>query len=618
MKTALSIVMVGEVDHGKSSLVGRLLDETGAIPASKIASVKRICEEQGKEFEHAFLLDAFEEEQRQGVTIDVSHIQFSTPTRQYKLIDAPGHREFLKNMISGSSSADAAILLVDAQQGLHEQSRRHCYLLKLLGITHIVVAINKMDLMSYSQKAFDSIRIEHGKYLSELGIHQVQYIPVSARFGVNITSLKKEMPWYKGETLLQALDHLPSRAPNEEGALRFSVQDVYKFDDRRIVAGRIESGQLSVGSKLKIWPSGETTEVASLERWSAPPVSTAKAGESIGVTLSSQVFIERGNILSHAEEKMHVSSAFKVSLFWMSKNPLMLFHAYKIKILSQEIECQITQIHRVVDTSTLKGDSPTVPEVKQYEVAELTLKISRPVVVDLFSDLPHSGRFVLVDNGLVSGGGIITEIQDLGVSALAQMRPHTTREFSRVKIQDRTLRNGHRGAVIWLTGLSGSGKSQLAKTVEAELFLQGRQTFVLDGDNIRNGLSADLSFSPSDRTENIRRVGEVAKLFAEAGHIVITAFISPFEKDRAVVRKLMDTVLFYEVFLKCPLEVCEKRDSKGLYRKARSGALPEFTGISSPFEEPKSAHLIIDSASQSKDECANDLLKFIASSEIFK
>ena len=618
MKPSLTVVLIGEVDHGKSSLVGRLLDETGALSPAKIAAVKRICESQGKEFEYAFLLDAFEEEQRQGITIDVSYIQFSTALRNYKLIDAPGHREFLKNMMSGSSSAEAAILLIDAQQGIHEQSRRHSYLTKLIGIEKIIVAVNKMDLVEYSETVFNSICNEHHRYLHEIGISNAQYIPLSARTGANITKASQQMPWYKGDSLLQALEKIPFKTSDFQGSLRLPVQDVYKFDQRRILAGRIEAGQLRVGSKLKILPSNAAVEVTSIEKWNSLEQGLAQAGESVGITIQPQVFAERGDILVHENEDVVPTTAFNASIFWMSQRPLQLSQTYKIKLLTQELDCQVHRINRIIDTENLQTSSEGKTHVNQYEVAEVTIKTSRPMMVDLFKNIPHAGRFVLSEQGLVAGGGIVTGISQAKSSEVSPQNLHTTIEFSDVKPQDRAKKNGHRGAIIWLTGLSGSGKSLLAKTIEARLFQRGSQVFVLDGDNIRNGLSRDLGFSKKDRIENIRRVGEVAKLLAESGQIVITAFISPFERDRKIVRELMSPLLFYEVYLQCPIEICEKRDPKNLYKRARAGELAEFTGISSPFEEPLQPELKINSHQNSREQCAQTLLQFIDQSEIFK
>ncbi len=609
--------MVGEVDHGKSSLVGRLLDETGAISPSRVEAVKRICQQQGKEFEHAFLLDAFEEEQRQGITIDVSHVHFATKVRSYHLIDAPGHREFLKNMVSGSSSADAAILLIDAKQGVQEQSRRHSYLLKMLGIKNVIVAVNKMDLVGYSEMVFTAIRFEHETYLKELGITQVQYVPLSAKVGVNISNTSNEMPWYKGTHLVGCLDTLPSRKLHDEGPLRFSVQDVYKFDDRRIVAGRVESGRLNVGAELKIWPAGKNVKVTTIERWNSLKKDFAEAGESIGITLSDQVFIERGHVLTLNQEPVSSASAIETSLFWMGQRPLCLHDHVKIKLLNQEMTCEVSRIHRIIDTTSLQGSTSDIHRVEKFEVAEVTLKMSRPLMADTFAQLPTSGRFVLVDSNKVSGGGIITKTFDTDLEHDRPKNLHITRELSNVATSDRNARNGHQGAVLWLTGLSGSGKSTLAKVLESALFDRGHQTYVLDGDNLRHGLNSDLDFSIAGRRENIRRVAEVAKILSEAGQIVIAAFITPFERDRANLRRIVNSPNYFEAFVDCPLEVCEARDPKGLYKLARTGQLPLFTGVSSPFEKPTRPEIIIDSNKISPEDNMRVLLRFLESKNVF-
>lgn len=408
MSELVSVVITGEVDHGKSSLVGKLLEESGAISISRIEAVKKLCADTGKEYEPAFLLDAFEEEQHQGITIDVSQINFATKTREFRLIDSPGHRDFLKNMVSGSSVADAAILLIDAHEGLREQSRRHCSLLKLLGIDSILVVINKMDLNKYSEDSFRKIREECDSFLRELGIRVLHYIPVSAKFGVNISIQNREMPWYKGPSVLTALDSLPLPASIVDTPLRFPVQDVYKFDNRRIIAGRIESGSLKVGDELKVWPSGQSTKVASIERWHAPEFSEARAGESIGITLTEQVFIQRGDILAQGNNIVPISSRLEATIFWMGKTRAPIGAKLKIKLLTQELEAEIISIQGIIDSSTLKRTGFDRKFVDCNEVALVTLKTARPIALDSFKQIRASGRFVLVLNGQVTGGGIVS------------------------------------------------------------------------------------------------------------------------------------------------------------------------------------------------------------------
>lgn len=588
--------MVGEVDHGKSSIVGRLLQETGAISPSRIETVKAICKDQGKDFEPAFLLDAFEEEQRQGITIDVSHVQIKTKNRLIKIIDAPGHREFLKNMVSGSSYADAAIVLVDAKLGIQEQSKRHCYLLKLLGIQNVIVLVNKMDLADYEPAYFEKIKLELSNYLEEVKIGSAVFIPVSAKTGENLLALSANMPWYNGSPLIEAVEKLPLKASSASAALRFAVQDVYKFDDRRIIAGRVESGTVKIGDRIKISPGQNEATITDIVRWKCDKPNFAEAGESIGLTFDSQVFVERGQTLILASDQGQAYTRVNASIFWMGQRPLRMHDHVIVKLLTQEVVAEVSDIHHVIDTSNLTNSKTADLKIDRFMAAEIGLQFSHPIFADEFNSFANSGRIVLVDSQVVSGGGIITKLIDLEKDNRAPKSQNISREVSTISNSERIHKNRHKGAIIWMTGLSGSGKSTIAKIIERRLFDLGAQTFILDGDNIRHGLSRDLDFSLSGRSENLRRVAEVAKLIAQSGQIVIAAFITPFEQDRAQIRKIMDGENFYEVFVDCPLVVCEGRDPKGLYKKARAGELVNFTGISSPFETPKSSALVINSS----------------------
>ncbi len=585
----LKIVIVGHVDHGKSTFVGRLFHDTGSLPEGKLEQLQKIAERRGVPFEWANLMDALQSERDQNITIDTAQIWFHTKKRQYVIIDAPGHKEFLKNMVTGAANAEAALLLIDAHEGVQENSRRHGYLLNLLGIRQIAVLVNKMDLENYNQARFNHIEAEYRAWLRTIGVEPKLFVPIAAKHGDNIASLSPNTPWWKGPTVLEALDQFKVAEIPANQPLRFPIQDVYRFDDRRILAGRVEAGSIKVGDKLVFSPTNKTSTVKSIERWNAPPAKTASAGESVGITLTEQIFVARGAVAALETSPPFELSSFKARLFWLGKQPFAKGKTYKLKLATQEVECTIQSIEKVIDASTLETVSRKEHElfVGRHEVAELTLHSKKPIAFDIHADIVPTGRFVIVDGFDVSGGGIIA----------ADNYPRRTHDSAtkssniywsqgKVTLGQRELRNNHLGCVLWLTGLSSAGKSTIATELERELFNLGRHVYVLDGDNIRHGLCSDLGFSPKDRTENIRRIGEVAKLFADAGVICITAFISPYRADRDLVRKLIPSGRFIEVFVNAPLEVCEQRDPKGLYAKARAKEIKEFTGISAPYEAP--------------------------------
>jgi len=588
----LKIVIVGHVDHGKSTFVGRLFHDTGSLPEGKLEQLQAIASRRGVPFEWANLMDALQAERNQNITIDTAQIWFRTPKRQYVIIDAPGHKEFLKNMITGAANAEAALLLIDAHEGVQEQSRRHGYLLNLLGIRQMAVLVNKMDLQNYSQARFEQIEAEFRAFLKTVGVEPRRFIPIAARHGDNIARPGANMPWWDGPTVLETLDEFQPAAPASDQPLRLPIQDVYRFDDRRILAGRIESGALKVGDRLVFAPSNKVSTVKTIERWNAPAAVRAEAGESIGVTLSEQIYVERGSVAALETAPPCQLSRFKARLFWMGRAPFEKGRSYKLKLATQEVECEIESIERLVDSSTLETISRAESFVGRNEVAELYLRTKRPVAFDIHSEIVPTGRFVIVDGFEVAGGGIVAADNYPRRTADSLQKSHNIFwSLGKVTGGQRAARNGHPGRVVWLTGLSASGKSTIATDLERELFNRGQHVYVLDGDNMRHGLCSDLAFSPKDRKENIRRVGETAKLFAEAGIICITAFISPYRSDREMVRQILEPGKFVEVFVNAPLEVCEARDSKGLYARARAHHIKHFTGISAPYETPERAEV---------------------------
>ena len=403
----LKIVMVGHVDHGKSTLVGRLLHETGSIPESKIKHVQKVCDDQGKGFEFAFLLDALEEERDQGITIDVSQMFFKTKKRNYVIIDAPGHKEFLKNMVSGASNADVAFLMIDAEEGIQEQTQRHAYILSLLGIKQVAIVINKMDLVGYSEEVFNKTRFVYSQYLATINVKPRTFIPISAYYGDNVMTRSEKMPWYKGESIIQILDGFATHDDRSKLAFRFPVQDVYKFDKRRIIAGRIESGRVKVGDELVFQPSNKKVKIKTIEKWNAQTPSEAVAGQSVGFTMEDQIFVERGEIGYVPEEKMNVSDRFSANIFWMGNKHLQRGGKYLLKLATQEVECVIESIPKVINSSTLEEISKNAREVAKNEVAEIIVSTKRPIAFDTFDEVPETGRFVIVHERDVRGGGII-------------------------------------------------------------------------------------------------------------------------------------------------------------------------------------------------------------------
>jgi len=617
-EATLRVVFVGHVDHGKSTLIGRILSDTNSLPEGKLEQVQRACAAENMEFEFAFLLDALLEEQEQNITIDTTQIPFKTAKRNYMIIDAPGHKEFLKNMITGASNADAAVLVIAANEGVQEQSKRHAYLLSLLGVRQFCVVVNKMDLADYSEARFLEIEKKYREFLKTLNLETNVFIPASARFGENITVRSTKMQWHRGPTLAEALDAMTPLAPPIDLPLRLCVQDVYKFDDRRIIAGRIETGTLQVGDELVFSPANKTSIVQSIEHWQ--PASTAAtsprgnggmaiAGDSIGITLQEQIFVERGYVASHSKDTPIETNRFHADLFWIARQPARLSHLYTARLATQEVKCQIVSLDEVMDSSSLERNPTKADQLARNEVGRLTIQTRAPIVLDNHDRLPPLGRFVLVDDGMICGGGIIHGGVYTDRSAIKSKNIFWSE--GKINAQARATQHGHRGAVVWLTGLSGSGKSTIAQALERELFIRAMHPYVLDGDNVRHGLNSNLGFAPEDRVENIRRVSEVAKLMADAGNVVITAFISPYRADRQRARAIAmeGNAEFIEVFVDAPLEVCEERDPKNLYKKARAGQIREFTGIDAPYESPVDPEIVVQTNQQSVEESVASILE---------
>lgn len=611
MSQEIKIVVAGHVDHGKSTLVGRLLCDTGHVLADRKKKVERKCRKDGKQFEFAFLLDAFEEEQDQGVTIDATETRLEFGGRRFLLIDTPGHREFSKNMVTGASRADAAIMLIDAGEGIREQFRRHGHILAMLGIKHVIVAVNKMDLAGHSARKFAALKAEASAFLSGIGIPPAAVIPVSAVRGDNLLKKSRKMPWYSGLTLAAALLDIKVAGSTGFEPLRFSVQDVYKFDGKRIYAGRVESGVIRKGEQVKFLPSGRTARVKTIEKWREPGAKTAKNGDCVGITLGDQIFVERGEVAVGPARPPEVADTVRANIFWMGGRPLKAGREYRLRLAAQEAGCRLVSVENVIDADTFEKMDASGDEIARNNMGDVTLQLDRPIVHDEFSKAPAMGRFVLADEGRVSGGGIILADTQARFPGREIRERDIFKEKSGVTKEARARRNGHPGFALWLTGLPGSGKSTIARALEKRLFDAGAQVYTLDGDNIRHGINRDLGFSSEDRAENIRRLSEIAALFSDAGLAVITAFISPFASDRDNARRTIGAKNFIEVFVDCPLEVCERRDPKGLYKKARRGELLNFTGVHSPYERPAAPDITLRTDLLAPDEAVRQVVDFL-------
>jgi len=540
----MNIVIVGHVDHGKSTFVGRLLADTGSLPSGKLDAVRRECARTGKPFEYAFLLDALSDEQDQGITIDTARCFFKTAARDYIIIDAPGHIEFLKNMISGASRAEAACLMIDAKEGVRENSRRHGYILGMLGIKQVVVCVNKMDLVDYSQEVFDRIEKEYREFLTGIGaVSPRQFVPIAALTGENLTQDSTSMPWYTGPTVLTMLDRFAKAPAKTDQPLRMPVQAIYKFvsqgDDRRIVAGRIETGQVQVGDEVIFSPSNKTSRVKSIEGFNAGERNVVGAGWSTGVTLEEQIYITPGEVMSLKTQAPLVGTRFRANLIWLGRKPLVQGRDYKLKIHTTSQPVRVHTINRVLDASEIDTQL-TKDHVGRHDVADVILETRRPVAFDLIADIDGTGRFVIVDGYDVAGGGIITAaVQDDQDDLRSEAR---LRDFSwihgGVTSSERAQRYNHRPALVMFVGKPNSGKERYARALEKALFEHGRHTYLLDGTNVLLGVDQDLTIDATQQ-ELVRRFGEVAYLFLISGVILVSTTNAIGLADHSAVQALI-------------------------------------------------------------------------------
>lgn len=606
----LRFITCGSVDDGKSTLIGRLLWESQQIFDDQLSTLQadsRRHGTQGNDIDFALLVDGLAAEREQGITIDVAYRFFSTPRRKFIVADTPGHEQYTRNMITGASTADVAVLLIDARQGVMMQTRRHAYLAALVGIKHIILAINKMDLVAYDHQVFADTLAAFNTAVEPLGFDSITAIPLSALKGDNITSRSAHTPWYQGPTLMACLETIDPR-PSREFKTVFPVQWVNRPDASfRGFSGTLASGQLAVGNEVRVTASGKTAKIARIVTGNGD-LDCANPGDAITLVLDREVDASRGDILARAEQPLEMTDQFEATLVWMHDEPGLIGRSYEIKLANQWASASLTALKHRIDVNTQAHEACRQLQLNDIAVANVAL--SKPLVFDTYAQSHTLGGFVLVDkytNSTVAAGMIrhnLRRAQNVHRQALSITR------------EDRERLNGHKGKVIWFTGLSGSGKSTIANTLEKELHAQGKRTYILDGDNVRQGLNRDLGFTDADRVENIRRVAEVAKLMMDAGLIVMTAFISPFRAERQMARELIGEDNFIEVFVDTPLAVCEQRDPKGLYKKARAGQLPNMTGINSPYEAPLNSNLTINTVVTNAEQSHEQIIKIIAAIKI--
>ena len=604
------IVIVGHVDHGKSTLVGRLLHETGSLPEGKLEMLKEVSARRGMPFEWSFLLDALQTERDQGITIDTTQIRFRTGSRDIVLIDAPGHAEFLRNMITGASQADGAVLIIDALEGVRDQTRRHGYLLHLLGVKQVAVVVNKMDRVDFSHQRFKEISDEITAHLTGLGVTPTAVIPISARDGDGVKIHTPRIGWYKGPTVVEALDALEPARPLETLPLRLPVQAIYKFDDRRIIAGRIESGQLSAGDEIVIMPAGKIAKIKTVEGWPVTPVRGPQgAGRSVGITLDRELFIERGDVISHVGASPRDTRRLHARIFWLHDKELTKGEQILVRLGTREARATVVAIEKAVDPGELS--SVENKAIAKNHVGEIEISLNQPIAADAYADNPRTGRLVIEVAGRIAGGGLVLSVDSGQRAAPIDIVPVE----SALRPEERSARYRHTGAVVWLTGLPGAGKSTLARALERRLFARGGSPILLDGDTLRAGLNGDLGFSAADRTENIRRLAEVATHLAKNGHVAIVAAVSPSRDDRDAARRIADSA-FREVYVATPAEICESRDPKGHYAKARAGALASFTGIGNDYQPPAQSELTLDTSTRPVAELTDEIERMLVASGV--
>ncbi|HPE71461.1 MAG TPA: sulfate adenylyltransferase subunit CysN [Candidatus Competibacter sp.] len=617
-KDLLRFITCGSVDDGKSTLIGRLLYDTQLIYEDQLAAVRRDTTKYGttgEELDLALLVDGLQSEREQGITIDVAYRYFSTDKRKFIIADTPGHEQYTRNMATGASTAQLAILLVDARKGVQTQTRRHSFIVSLLGIRHLLLAVNKMDLVGYDPAVFARICDDYLEFVAKLGVKDVRCVPVSALRGDNVAQPSTAMPWYEGPTLLRELEQIEVAADRNLRDFRFPVQYVNRPHlDFRGFCGTLAAGMVRPGDEVVALPSGRRSRVTTIVTADGN-LPEAFAGQAVTLTLADEIDVGRGDLLVHPDRLPAVAEEFDARVVWMADAPLLPGRQYDIKLATRLLPATPTVLHHRIDVNTLEHQR--VEELGLNEIGYCRFSLNQPVPFDAYEESPGTGGFIVIDrisNATVGAGMIVRPV----TQALIDKSRNVVWHEHRIGKAQRANQKAQRPCVIWLTGLSGSGKSTLANALEQRLYQRGYHSYLLDGDNVRHGLNQDLGFSKDDRIENIRRIGEVAALFADAGLIVITAFISPFRADRAMVRALLPDGEFIEMHVHASLEACEQRDPKGLYAKARAGVIKDFTGIDSPYEAPERPELVIDTEQVPVEECVDRVLAYLSERRILR
>ena len=613
----------GSVDDGKSTLIGRLLYDSTLIAEDQLAEVAQASRRGGAgALDLALLTDGLRAERERGITIDVAYRYFSSSRRRFILADTPGHEQYTRNMVTGASTADVAIILIDATRGVRTQSKRHGFICSLLGIRHLLVAVNKMDLVGYAETVFDRIGRDYLEFAGKLNVHDITFVPVSALYGANVVHRGESMPWYQGGTVLHYLEHVPVASDRNLVDFRFPVQYVVRAPGVRGYAGRVVSGAIRPGEEVVVLPSRRRSRIAAIAEHGCE-LSEAIAGQPVVVTLSDNVDVGRGDMIVRRNNVPVVGRRFESIVCWMDdRDSLRTGGRLLLRHTTTGTTARVERIDYRIDVDTLHRAATDALQVN--EIGRVRLSTSQPICYDPYAVNRETGAFILVDGDTkrTAGAGIILrEARDTDAAAEAAFSftgesAHVSTESSGVTRNEREARNGHKAAVVWLTGLSGAGKSTIARRQEQALFGQGVLVAVLDGDNMRHGLCGDLGYTAEDRRENVRRVAHAAKLFFDAGHVVICALISPFAADRASARRLVPAGRFFEVHVRCSLAECKRRDPKGLYAKALRGEIAEFTGVSSPYEEPTSPEIFMDTTRTSPAAAVSTILAALVAGDI--
>ncbi len=606
-KSLLRFITCGSVDDGKSTLIGRLLYESKMLFEDQLAAVQSDSKKfgtQGDEIDFALLVDGLAAEREQGITIDVAYRFFSTDRRKFIVADTPGHEQYTRNMVTGASTADVAILMVDARKGILTQTRRHSYLVSLIGIRHIIVAINKMDLAEYSEKTYNRIVEDYTEFAKQLGIDNITFIPMSAFKGDNIIDPSPKMPWYHGTTLMGYLETVEVDEERLQGTpFRLPVQWVNRPNlDFRGFSGQISGGVIQPGDRIRVLPSGKESTVARIVTRDGD-LEKAVAGQSITLTLEDEIDISRGDLIVEASSPAAVGKQFETTIIWMHEEPLLPGRTYLMKIGTKTVSATLTDIKYQVNVNTMEHIAAKKLDLNGIGIC--TISLDQSIAFDPYSENQDTGGYILIDrlsNNTV-GAGLIN-------FALRRSQ-NITMQHVDVDKKSRSILKNQTPCLLWLTGLSGAGKSTIANLVEKKLYSMGHHTYLLDGDNIRHGLNKDLGFTDGDRVENIRRISEVGKLMVDAGLIVISAFISPFRSERDMAREMVEKGEFIEIHVNTPLSIAEERDVKGLYKKARKGELKNFTGIDSPYEAPENPECRLDTTNATPDECADQVIEYM-------